>query len=192
MNNNRITIISPTDKRRKAKYNMLMFALLIVILALSVTIGFGYFQSKEDRKNDSNYQEYTTSTTLATQPFNTQTTTTTTTNKASIYDKTTKDNYKEPNTVFVDNYKDQDYVPTTNYIYNFLLVGDDYKIYVCNGDYVSRITNFKLYNKNDLLGESSDSNGLLINKNDINLTNKPTLSVELSGKKYDAKYNGRC
>ena len=121
-----------------------------------------------------------------------QTTSTTTTQQASTYVRTTKDNYKQPNTIFVDNYKDKDYVETTNYVYSFMLVNDNYKIYVCNGDYMSRITNYKIYNKNNVIGESSDSSGLLVDKTKVDLTNKPTLNVELSSKKYDLKYDSRC
>ena len=153
MNNNRITIISPSDKRRKTRYNIIMFLLLAVIIVLSCVMGYSYFQNK----NNNTVNNDVTTTTTVQAPTTTTTTTT-----------------------------------TTNYVYNFSLTDGKYKVVVCNGDYNSKIAYYKLYNKDVLLGESNNLNGIIIDKNKVDLTNKPILSIELDNKKYNVKYNSGC
>ena len=163
MNNNRITIISPTDKRRKTRYNIIMFLLLAVIIVLSCVMGYSYFQNKNNTVNN----DVTTTTTV--QAPTTTTTTTTTTQHINTSTKA-----------------------TNNYVYNFSLTDGKYKVVVCNGDYNSKIAYYKLYNKDVLLGESNNLNGIIIDKNKVDLTNKPILSIELDNKKYNVKYNSGC
>lgn len=163
MNNNRITIISPSDKRRKTRYNIIMFLLLAVIIVLSCVMGYSYFQNNNNTVNN----DVTTTTTV--QAPTTTTTTTTTTQHINTSTKA-----------------------TNNYVYNFSLTDGKYKVVVCNGDYNSKIAYYKLYNKDVLLGESNNLNGIIIDKNKVDLTNKPILSIELDNKKYNVKYNSGC
>ena len=164
MNNNRITIISPSDKRRKTRYNIIMFLLLAVIIVLSCVMGYSYFQNKH---NNTVNNDVTTTTTV--QAPTTTTTTTTTTQHINTSTKA-----------------------TNNYVYNFSLTDGKYKVVVCNGDYNSKIAYYKLYNKDVLLGESNNLNGIIIDKNKVDLTHKPILSIELDNKKYNVKYNSGC
>ena len=166
MNKNRITIISPTDKRRKARYNGIMFLLLAVIIILSCIMGYNYFQSKNNKVSSET-------------PTTTTSTTTTTTTTTEVVTTTAQVN--KPTQVIKN-----------NYIYSFSLVDGNYKLAVCNSSNNSKIAYYKLYNKETFLGESNNLSGLLIDKDKVNLTNKPVLYIEIDSKTYEIKYNSSC
>ena len=172
MNNNRITIISPSDKRKKQRYTIIMFILLVIILFVSCLIGYSYF-------NNQNHPVIIV-----------EETTTTTTGVLNHNNPGGGDHGGGANMVTTT--VNTNYMETNNYIYNYSLIDGDYKVYVCNGDYVSRLTNYTIYNKDNELGIASNINYLIITKDKIDLTNKPSLTISVNGKKNNAKYDGRC
>ncbi len=161
MNNNRLTIISPQERRKKTIYTIIMFILLTIILFISCVFGYNFLYNNNHPV-------------IVGKDTTTTTTTSTTTTTAVV--TTTINNYKE----------------TKNYIYNYSLIDGDYKVYVCNGDYVSRLTNYIIYNKNTELGVASNINYVIIKKDNIDLTNKPSIKIGVNGKTFNAKYDGRC
>lgn len=105
------------------------------------------------------------------------TTTTTTTSEVVTTVTTT--------TEVVNNY-------TKVFVYNYELKDNNYKLYVCNGENYARISGYTLLNGNNILGNATTTEGVLVDKNVIDLSNMKPLMIEVSEKKYSLKYNSKC
>lgn len=162
MNNKRLNIVNGR-KRRKTIYNILLIIVIIAIFILSILLIKKYIVDKDDR-------EIVTRTT---------TTSTDTTKPSVVY-------VPQSTTEGVNNNYSKDFV------YSFNVENDKYKVIVCNKESYARVTSYSLYYKNNVISETVVSGGVLVDKNSVDLSKMPELSIVLRGKKYSVKYDNKC
>ncbi len=153
-----------TIVNRRNKRRAINNILLIIIIITLLVIGIIIIKNALDHKS----VDDTITTTTTTEEINTQEVTT-----------------KEQITNVINDY-------TKNFIYNYDLTKDGYKIYVCSEEANARITSYSIYYKNNKLGDADSTKGILVDKDVIDLSKVPTLTLEIVNKKYNMKYNNKC
>jgi len=162
MGNNRLNIVNKRQKRKRL-YNILTIVIIISIFILSILL----IQKYLNKDNKIIIESTTTSTTTDTT-------------------KVTAVTVPQTTTEGINNIYSKDFV------YNFSIENDKYKVIVCNVEAYARVTSYNLYYKNNIISESSSNGGVLVDKNSVDLSKTPKLSIVLRGKNYTVKYDNKC
>ena len=107
-------------------------------------------------------------------------------------DTTTTTITEEQTTIVTTVISDETNNYVKDFVYNFSLSNDKYKLYVCNKESYARISTYKIYDKNNYIGESTTTKGLSIDKSAIDLSKMKNITIEVDNKKYSLKYDDNC
>ena len=206
MDDKRLKILSPEQKRRR-KNNIISAFSFILIVGMIGGLIYVYATNHDNNKHISKGDVSTTTTTTTTEMV-----VTLERDKTTAQDiKTVKTqeyrgegvqtvfatpitdpvNTTEPTTNPVVN--DRVITNTTLYVYNFQLKDDKYKLSICNSSSNALLGKYNLYLNDTIIARSGTiDDEVLINKDTLDLSTKPNIFITIEGNQHEVSYSSKC
>ena len=206
MEDKRLKILSPEQKRRR-KNNIISAFSFILIVGMIGGLIYVYVSNHDNKRISKGDVTTTTTTTTSEIIFTIERDKTKSQELKTV--KTNEAKGEVIQTVFgtaatdpTNSTTSASYTPTVNdrvitnttlYVYNFQLKDDKYKLSICNSASNALLGKYNLYLNDTIIARSGTiDDEVLINKDTLDLSTKPNLFITIEGNQHEVSYSSKC